>query len=133
MKKILYICAALLAISCVNEPQVAPVTGKVPVTVELAATKTVIAGNQISFAGAESMSLVCQGVNAAKITNKDVAVNKFSGEFTAVGQTKADATFYAVTSNPATPADRKRHNRPVPHTDKPSSSPWPKGHKPQAA
>ena len=96
MKKILYICAALLAISCVNEPQVAPVTGKVPVIVELAATKTVIAGNQVSFAGAESMSLICQGVNAAKITNKDLAVNKFSGEFTAVGQSKSDATFYAV-------------------------------------
>ena len=96
MKKILYICAALLAISCVNEPEVVPVAGKVPVTVEVSATKTVIAGNQISFAGAESMSLICQGVNAAQITNKDVAVNKFTGEFNAVGQSKSEAVYYAV-------------------------------------
>ena len=96
MKKILFVCAAFLAISCVNEQEVAPVTGKVPVTVEVEATKTVIAGNQISFAGAESMSLVCEGINAAKVTNKDMNPNKFSGEFKAVGQSKADATFYAI-------------------------------------
>ena len=96
MKKILFICAAFLALSCMNEQEVVPVTGKVPVTVELAATKTVIEGNQVSFAGAEAMSLVCQDVNVAKITNKDLAVNKFSGEFTAVGKTKADASFYAI-------------------------------------
>lgn len=96
MKKILFICAAFLAISCVNEQEAVPVTGKVPVTVEVEATKTVIAGNQISFAGGEAMSLVCEGVNAAKITNKDLALNKFSGEFKAVGQNKADASFYAI-------------------------------------
>jgi hypothetical protein len=96
MKKILFICAAFLAISCMNESEVAPVTGKVPVTVNLAETKTVISGNQVSFAGAEAMSLVCKDVNAAKVTNKDVAVNKFAGEFNAVGQTKTDASFYAI-------------------------------------
>ena len=96
MKKILYICAAFLAISCVQESEVAPVAGKVPVTVEFAQTKTVISGNQISFAGGETMSLVCQDVNAAKLTNKDLSLNTFSGEFNAVGQTKADAKFYAI-------------------------------------
>lgn len=96
MKKIIYVCAALLAISCVNKSEVAPVTGKVPVTVEIAETKTVISGNQISFEGAESMSLVCQNLNAAKITNKDIAVNKFTGEFNAVGKSKSDAVFYAI-------------------------------------
>ena len=96
MKKILYVCAAFLAISCMKESEVAPVTGKVPVTVEFAETKTVISGNQISFAGGEAMSLVCQDVNAAKITNKDLKVNTFTGEFNAVGQTKSDAQFYAI-------------------------------------
>ena len=80
MKKIIYVCAAFLAISCVNKSEVAPVTGKVPVTVEVAETKTVINGNQVSFEGAEAMTLVCQGLNAAKITNKDLAVNVFTGE-----------------------------------------------------
>ena len=96
MKRILYICAAFLAISCVNESEVVPVTGKVPVTVEFAQTRTVIDGNQISFAGGESMSLICQDVNAAKLSNKDLSLNTFSGEFNAVGKNKADAKFYAI-------------------------------------
>lgn len=96
MKNILYIFAALLAISCMKESEVTPVAGKVPVTVEFAETKTVISGNQIAFAGGESISLICQDVNAAKITNKDISLNTFSGEFDAVGQTKADAQFYAI-------------------------------------
>ena len=96
MKKILYICAAFLAISCMKESEVVPVAGKVPVTVEFAQTKTVINGNQVSFAGGEAMSLICQDVNAAKLTNKDISLNTFSGEFNAVGQTKTDAKFYAI-------------------------------------
>lgn len=96
MKNILYIFAALLAISCMKESEVTPVAGKVPVKVDFAETKTVISGNQIAFAGGESISLICQDVNAAKITNKDISLNTFSGEFDAVGQTKADAQFYAI-------------------------------------
>ena len=96
MKKILFICAAFLAISCLKESEVVPVTGKVPVAVEFPETKTAISGNQVSFAGSEEMSLVCKNVNATKITNKGLAVNKFTGEFNAVGQTQSDAQFYAI-------------------------------------
>lgn len=98
MKKLLYICAALVAVSCVKESalEVESVTGKVPVTVEFAETKTVISGNQISFSGVETMSLICKDVNAAKISNDGFAVGTFTGEFDAVGQSKSDASFYAI-------------------------------------
>ena len=98
MKKLLYICAAFLAVSCMkeSETEVVPVAGKVPVTVEFAETKTVISGNQVSFAGAESMSLICKDLNVARISNDGFAVNKFTGEFNAVGQAKSDAAFYAI-------------------------------------
>ena len=49
MKKILYVCAALLAISCVNEAGMEPEVSKVPVSVGVLETKTTISGNQISF------------------------------------------------------------------------------------
>ena len=84
--------------SCVKDAMTgnAPVGGEVPVTVEFAETKTAISGKQITFVGGESISLVCEGVNAAQLTNKGTAVEKFSGVFTAVGQTKSDASFYAI-------------------------------------
>lgn len=98
MKKLLYICTAVLAVSCVKEaaPEVIPALDTVPVTVEFSEAKTVISENQISFAGAEAMSLICKDVNAAKISNDGFAVNKFAGEFNAVGQSKAEASFYAI-------------------------------------
>ena len=98
MKKILFICAALLTMSCVKEAMTgnAPVCGNVPVTVEFAETKTAITGKQVTFVGGEFISLVCDGVNAAQLTNKGTSVNKFSGVFNAVGQTKNDASFYAI-------------------------------------
>jgi hypothetical protein len=64
--------------------------------VELAETKTVISGNQISFSGVETMSLICKDVNAAKISNDGFALGTFTGEFDAVGQSKSDASFYAI-------------------------------------
>ena len=105
MKKILFICAALLTMSCVKEAMTgnAPVCGNVPVTVEFAETKTAITGKQVTFVGGESISLVCDGVNAAQLTNKGTSVNKFSGVFNAVGQTKNDASFYAILFTPEAP------------------------------
>ena len=96
MKKILSICAALLAISCVKEAQMQPEAAKVPVSVGVLETKTSISGNQISFSGSESMTLVCEGVNATKVSNDGLAHNQFVGEFNAVGQNKAAASFYAI-------------------------------------
>jgi len=96
MKKVIYICAALLAISCVKEASMGPENTAVPVSVGVLETKTVISGNQISFSGGESMTLVCEGVNAAKVSNNGTSLNKFTGEFNAVGQNKAGASFYAI-------------------------------------
>lgn len=96
MKKILYICAALLAISCVKEAGMEPINTKIPVSVGVLETKTMIFGKQISFSGSESMTLVCEGVNAAKISNYGIDLNKFTGEFNAVGQNKTGASFYAI-------------------------------------
>lgn len=96
MKKLLYICAALLAISCAKESVMEQGTVKVPVSVGVLDCKTVIDGNQISFSGGESMSLICEGVNAAKISNDGLKLNDFQGVFTAVGQNKAGASFYAI-------------------------------------
>ena len=73
-----------------------PVNTKVPVSVGVLDTKTVISGNQISFSGSESMTLVCAGVNAAKVSNYGTDLNKFTGEFNAVGQNKSGASFYAI-------------------------------------
>ena len=69
---------------------------KVPVTAEVVETKTVIDGFKISFSGSEAMSLVCENTNAAKITNKGLSHNVFSGEFTSIGESRADARWYAV-------------------------------------
>ena len=96
MKKVLYIFAALLAVSCVKEAGMEPQTLKVPVSVGVLETKTTISGNQISFSGGESMTLVCEGVNAAKVSNDGLSLDKFQGEFNAVGQNKAGASFYAI-------------------------------------
>ena len=96
MKKILYVCAALLAISCVNEAGMEPEVSKVPVSVGVLETKTSISGNQISFSGSESMTLVCDGVNAAKVSNEGLKPNMFGGAFNAVGKTQAGATWYAI-------------------------------------
>ena len=96
MKKLLYVFAALLAISCVKENVMESGVTKVPVTVGVLDLKTAIDGNQISFSGGETMSLICEGVNAAKIANTGVKLNQFQGEFTAVGQNKAGASFYAI-------------------------------------
>ena len=96
MKKILFACAALLAMSCVKEAGMEPETAKVPVSVGVLETKTVISGNQISFSGNESMTLVCEGVNAAKVSNIGTALNRFTGAFDAVGQNKTGASFYAI-------------------------------------
>lgn len=96
MKKILYVCAALLAISCVKETAMQPEISKVPVSVGVLETKTVISGNQISFSGSESMTLVCEGVNAAKVTNDGLKPNKFGGAFDAVGKIKSGAAWYAI-------------------------------------
>ena len=96
MKKLMYICATFLAISCVKEAGMEPGIAKVPVSVGVIDTKTVISGNQISFSGNESMTLVCDGVNAAKISNYGTDLNKFTGEFDAVGQNKPGASFYAI-------------------------------------
>lgn len=96
MKKILFACAALLAMSCVKEAGMEPETAKVPVSVGVLETKTVISGNQISFSGNESMTLVCEGVNAAKVSNIGTALNRFTGAFDAVGQNRAGASFYAI-------------------------------------
>ena len=96
MKKILFICVALLAISCVKEAQMQPEAAKIPVSVGVLQTKTTIAGNQISFSGSETMTLVCEGVNAAKVSNVGLSHDQFKGEFNAVGQNKAAASFYAI-------------------------------------
>ena len=96
MKKILYVCAALLAISCVNEAGMEPEVSKVPVSVDVLETKTSISGNQISFSGSEAMTLVCEGVNAAKVSNEGLKPNMFGGAFNAVGKTQAGATWYAI-------------------------------------
>ena len=74
------------------EPQVT----KVPVSVGVAQTRTAISGNQISFSGGESMTLVCEGVNVTKVTNGDLKHDVFNGAFNAVGQNKTSASFYAV-------------------------------------
>ena len=63
MKKTLFIFAALLAVSCVEEGKIEPAVTKVPVTVGIAETKTMIADKQISFTGSEAMTLVCEGLN----------------------------------------------------------------------
>ncbi len=96
MKKLLYVFAALLAISCVKENVMETAVTKVPVTVGVLDLKTSIDGNQISFSGGETMSLICEGVNAAKISNDGLKHNQFQGEFTAVGQNKSGASFYAI-------------------------------------
>ncbi len=96
MKKILFAFAALLAVSCMEEGNIQPAVEKVPVSVGISETKTAISDRQISFSGGESMSLVCEGVNAAKISNGGLELNKFDGEFLAVGQNKAGASFYAI-------------------------------------
>jgi len=96
MKKILYVCAALLAISCVKEAGMEPEISKVPVSVGVLDTKTSISGNQISFSGSEAMTLICDGVNAAKVSNDGLKPNMFGGEFNAVGKTQTGATWYAI-------------------------------------
>lgn len=96
MKKTLFIFASLLAVSCVEEGNIKPQSAKVPVSVGISETKTVIADKQISFSGSETMSLVCEGLNAAKISNDGLELNQFHGEFVAVGQNKAGASFYAI-------------------------------------
>lgn len=96
MKKILFICAALLAVSCVKEADMQPEAAKVPVSVGVLETKTTISGNQISFSGSESMTLVCEGVNAAKVSNDGLSHDRFNGTFNAVGQNKTAASFYAI-------------------------------------
>lgn len=96
MKKVLFIFAALLAISCVKEADMQPEAAKVPVSVGVLQTKTTIDGNQISFSGSETMTLVCEGVNAAKVSNDGLSLDRFKGEFNAVGQNKEGALFYAI-------------------------------------
>ena len=96
MKKVLFIFAALLAISCVKEADMQPEAAKVPVSVGVLQTKTTIDGNQISFSGSETMTLVCEGVNAAKVSNDGLSLDRFKGEFNAVGQNKEGASFYAI-------------------------------------
>lgn len=96
MKRILFICVALLAMSCVKEAGIEPESGKVPVSVGVVETKTVIDGYQISFDGSEQMTLICEGVNAAKVSNDGLEPDLFGGEFNAVGKNKAGASFYAI-------------------------------------
>ena len=96
MKKILYVCAALLAVSCAKQAQMHPEGAKVPVSVGVSETKTNIDGKQIYFSGSESMTLVCEGMNAAKVSNDGLKLNQFQGAFNAVGQNKAGASFYAI-------------------------------------
>ena len=97
MKKIIFICAALLALSCAKESEIQlEVIKTVPVSVDMLETKTTIAGNQISFSGGESISLICEGLNAAKVSNGDLRHDHFTGAFTAIGQNKASASFYAI-------------------------------------
>lgn len=96
MKKTLFIFAALLAVSCVEEGKIEPAVTKVPVTVGIAETKTMIADKQISFTGSEAMTLVCEGLNTAKISNDGLELNQFKGAFDATGQNKSGASFYAI-------------------------------------
>ena len=100
MKRLLYVMIILLLVSCVKETMkdsdVTLSEIRVPVTAEVVETKTVIDGFQISFSGSESMSLVCENTNATKITNKGLSHNVFSGEFTSIGESRADARWYAV-------------------------------------
>ena len=96
MKKILFICAALLAVSCVKEADMQPEAARVPVSVGIVDTKTVISGNRIDFSGGESMSVICEGINTAKVFNGGIAHNRFEGEFYAVGKNKPGATFYMI-------------------------------------
>lgn len=100
MRKIAYILTSLILISCVKETEdrfgAELSEHRVPITVEVSHTKTVINGNQISFAGGESMNLVCKDVNVAKVYNKGFDLDTFTGEFLAVGQTKDNASWYAV-------------------------------------
>lgn len=97
MKKILFVFSALLAMSCAKEVALeAPECAKVPVTVGVLQTKTTIDGYQISFSGSEQMTLICEGMNAAKISNDGLEPNLFAGEFNAVGQNKSEASFYAI-------------------------------------
>ena len=93
MKKILFVFSVLLAMSCAKEDALD--TPKVPVTVVVHQTKTTIDGYQISFSGSEQMTLICEGMNAAKVSNDGLEPNLFAGAFNAVGQNKADASFYA--------------------------------------
>ena len=96
MKKILYICALLFAVSCVEQSGFEPEESKVPVSVNILQTRTTIQGNQILFAGSEAMTLVCQGVNAAKVSNGGANPNLFTGQFRAIGSDTKNSTFYAV-------------------------------------
>ena len=96
MKKTLFIFAALLAVSCVEEGKIEPAVTKVPVSVGIAETKTMIADKQISFTGSEAMTLVCEGLNTAKISNDGLELNQFKGAFDATGQNKSGASFYAI-------------------------------------
>lgn len=100
MKNLVYILTTLFVVSCIKDTadmldsEVSECM--IPVTVELSQSRTVIDGNQISFAGAESMSLVCSDVNAANVYNRGLDFYKFSGEFNPVGYSKNDAEWYAV-------------------------------------
>lgn len=100
MKRIIYITALILLSSCVKESNDGSLTGssygKIPVTVNVLQTKTVIGDDRISFTGGEFMSLVCRDVNAARISNKGLDFNEFSGEFNSVGQKVSDAGWYAI-------------------------------------
>lgn len=100
MRKIAYILTSLILISCVKETEdrfgAELSEHRVPITVEVSHTKTLINGNQISFDGNESMNLVCKDINVAKLYNKGFDLNTFTGEFLSVGQTKDNASWYAV-------------------------------------
>lgn len=71
-------------------------SAKVPVSVGVLETRTAISGKEITFSGGESMTLVCEGINAAKVSNDGISLDRFEGEFNAVGQNKPGASFYAI-------------------------------------